>query len=303
MGKFLTEFPLVTKHPIEFKEGVEKVDWNTAYEALTIDKSVGIATDFTPGTAEGLQAIERFIEKSLKNFSSLRNNPNIENAASNLSPYMNFGQLSAQRVVLRVKKSGKTDIGVFVEEAVVRRELADNFCYYQPNYDNIDGCYGWAKITLEAHKADKRAYVYTIKQLEEGKTHDVLWNAAQMQVVTRGKMHGFLRMYWAKKILEWTKSPEDALEAAFYLNDHYQLDGCDPNGVVGCMWSICGTHDNAWAERPVFGKIRYMNYEGCRRKFDVDKFVLKYAQKGSMDKFVTKSEKAKSEKAKSSKAK
>ncbi|XP_073215205.1 deoxyribodipyrimidine photo-lyase-like isoform X3 [Lepidochelys kempii] len=138
------------------------------------------------------------------------------------------------------------------------------------------GAYDWAKTTLKLHAQDKRSHLYELKQLEEGKTHDPLWNAAQLQMVHEGKMHGFLRMYWAKKILEWTRSPEEALKFAIYLNDRYELDGRDPNGYVGCMWSICGIHDQGWAERAVFGKIRYMNYAGCKRKFDVGQFERRY---------------------------
>lgn len=115
--------------------------------------------------------------------------------------------------------------------------------------------------------------------MESSKTHDDLWNSAQIQLRQEGKMHGFLRMYWAKKILEWTNSPEEALEIAIYLNDRYSLDGRDPNGYVGCMWSIGGIHDQAWKERAVFGKIRYMNYKGCQRKFDVKAFVAQYGGK------------------------
>jgi len=121
--------------------------------------------------------------------------------------------------------------------------------------------------------------LYDRERLERGKTHDKLWNAAQIQLVTEGKMHGFLRMYWAKKILEWTSSPEVALEDAIYLNDKYSLDGRDPNGFVGCMWSIAGIHDQGWKEREVFGKIRYMNYAGCQRKFNVNQFESKYKSK------------------------
>jgi len=161
----------------------------------------------------------------------------------------------------------------YLEELVVRRELSDNFCYYNDLYDSVKGAASWAQETLQAHADDKREYVYTKTALEEGKTHDSLWNAAQKELTVLGKMHGFMRMYWAKKILEWTASPEEALEIAIYLNDKYSLDGRDPNGYVGCMWSICGIHDQGWKEREVFGKIRYMNYNGCKRKFDVDAYV------------------------------
>jgi deoxyribodipyrimidine photo-lyase len=206
-----------------------------------------------------------------------RNDPNGA-AASDLSPFLHFGQLSAQRMALTIKsrKGGSSgDRLAFIEEAVVRRELSDNLCFYNPSYDSLQGAAVWARESLELHNADPRAYVYTQEQLEQAKTHDDLWNASQIQMVKEGKMHGFLRMYWAKKILEWTADASTALDTANYLNDRYELDGRDPNGYVGCAWSIMGIHDMGWKERDIFGKIRFMNYAGCQRKFDVFEFVSK----------------------------
>ena len=176
----------------------------------------------------------------------------------------------------KLKSKYTKSVEAFLEESIVRRELADNFCYYNENYDKLEGAYDWARKTLEDHAKDKREYLYTEEQLGKGETHDPLWNAAQVQLVKEGKMHGFLRMYWAKKILEWTKSPQDALRISIYLNDRFNYDGRDPNGYTGSMWSIAGIHDQGWRERPIFGKIRYMNYEGCKRKFDVVAFENKY---------------------------
>ncbi|XP_016392846.1 deoxyribodipyrimidine photo-lyase-like [Sinocyclocheilus rhinocerous] len=175
--------------------------------------------------------LESFIDQRLCLFATHRNNPNCD-ALSHLSPWIHAGQLSAQRVVKQVKreKNASESVLSFTEELVVRRELADNFCFYNHNYDNISGAYDWAKKTLQDHAKDCRQYLYTKEQLENAKTHDQLWNAAQRQLVLEGKMHGFLRMYWAKKILEWTASPEEALSIAIYLNDRLSLDGCDPNG-------------------------------------------------------------------------
>jgi len=184
----------------------------------------------------------------------------------------------ALMVKVHKKKYGAA-VDTFLEEAVVRRELADNYCFYQPNYDSLEGAAGWAVESLQLHASDKRDHVYSLQQLEEARTHEDLWNAAQRQLYITGKMHGFMRMYWAKKILEWSPSPEDALAWAIYLNDKYSLDGRDPNGYVGCAWSVMGVHDMGWKERPVFGKIRYMNYAGCKRKFDVQKYVGKWGDK------------------------
>ncbi len=196
---------------------------------------------------------------------------------SRLSPYLHFGQLSAQRVALEVQ-AFDADIPAqeaFLEQLVVRRELSDNFCFHEPAYDRCEGFPAWALKTLEAHRRDPRPYLYALDEFEEARTHDPLWNAAQSQMVASGRMHGYLRMYWAKKILEWTESPEKAMRVAVYLNDRYQLDGRDPNGYAGIAWCIGGVHDRAWGERPVFGKVRYMSAGGARRKFDVAAYLEK----------------------------
>ncbi|KAG2681407.1 hypothetical protein I3843_11G142700 [Carya illinoinensis] len=217
-----------------------------------------------------------FLTKRLKGYSADRNNPLKPRGLSCLSPYLHFGQISAQRCALearRIRKDSPQAVDTFLEELIVRRELADNFCFYQHHYDSLKGAWEWARKTLMDHAPDKREHIYTREQLEKAQTADPLWNASQLEMVYHGKMHGFMRMYWAKKILEWTTSPEEALEISIYLNDKYEIDGRDPNGYVGCMWSICGVHDQGWKERPVFGKIRYMNYAGCKRKFDVDGYI------------------------------
>jgi deoxyribodipyrimidine photo-lyase len=163
----------------------------------------------------------------------------------------------------------------FLEELIIRRELSDNFCFYNPHYDSFEGFPDWAKRTLNEHRKDRRPYLYSLEQFETAQTHDDLWNAAQMEMVKKGKMHGYMRMYWAKKILEWTPSPETAMEYAVYLNDRYELDGRDPNGYAGVAWSIGGVHDRAWSQRNVFGKIRYMSYNGCKSKFNINAYVEK----------------------------
>ncbi|KAJ8270418.1 hypothetical protein GJAV_G00114350 [Gymnothorax javanicus] len=282
LPEFLTQLPLVDKHPHCASRPAKPVDWKQILSSLEVDRSVGEVEWAQPGTVAGTAMLESFINERLRIYDTLRNNPNSE-ALSQLSPWIHFGHLSAQRVVLEVQRCGKNkalSVPVFVEEMVVRRELADNFCFYNKKYDQVEGAHDWARKTLKDHAGDPRPYVYTQEELEKAKTHDHLWNAAQQyQMVTEGKMHGFLRMYWAKKILEWTSSPEEALSIAIYLNDRYELDGRDPNGYVGCMWSICGIHDQGWKERPIFGKVRYMNYAGCTRKFDVPKFERQYRPK------------------------
>nr|XP_040026518.1 CPD photolyase isoform X1 [Gasterosteus aculeatus aculeatus] len=281
LPEFLTEFPLVEKHSYAATTTAKPVDWDKTLASLQVDRAVGDTEWAQPGTKGGLAMLESFIDVRLKLFDTKRNDPNAA-ALSQLSPWIRFGHLSAQRVATQVQSSGKSaghSVASFIEELVVRRELTDNFCFYNKKYDSIQGAYEWAQKTLKDHAKDERPYLYARERLEKAETHDKLWNGAQYQMVTEGKMHGFLRMYWAKKILEWTSSPEEALSIALYLNDRYSLDGQDPNGFVGCMWSICGIHDQGWKEREVFGKIRYMNYKGCLRKFDVAAFERKYRPK------------------------
>ncbi|KAJ8670911.1 hypothetical protein QAD02_002170, partial [Eretmocerus hayati] len=281
LGEFLTEFPPVIKHPYDSDKKCESNSWDTALDGVMVDKSVNEISWAVPGYRGGIQELETFIEERLPHYNEKRNNP-VFDALSKLSPWFHFGMISAQRCILEVRKyrsKYKESVDAFMEEAIVRRELSDNFCFYNEHYDSLRGAYDWARETLNQHRKDEREYIYTLEELEKSLTHDDLWNAAQLQLTTEGKMHGFLRMYWAKKILEWTTTPEDALKWSIYLNDKYSMDGRDPSGYVGCMWSICGVHDQGWKERPVFGKIRYMNYKGCEKKFDVRAFVRKYGAK------------------------
>jgi deoxyribodipyrimidine photo-lyase len=259
--------------------GCKPVDWKAVWASLDVDTSVKEVTWCLPGYREGMKTFESFVSERLKLFAEKRNDPNV-NASSNLSPYIHYGHISVQHIVKEIKrrKLGGASVDSFVEEVVVRKELSDNFCFYNQNYDSLTCCSQWAQDSLALHTADKREWVYTRSQLEEAKTHDDLWNAAQIQLRLEGKMHGFLRMYWAKKILEWTDTPERALKDAIYLNDRFSLDGRDPNGFVGVLWSIGGIHDMGWTERPIFGKIRFMNYAGCKRKFNIPQFVAKYAK-------------------------
>ena len=274
LPEFLKDFPLAQKHPFPWPKKVKKTNWDEAEISLKIDRSVPEIDWLLPGEKAAAATLDCFLTKKLSAYASRRNDPT-EDGVSNLSPYLHFGQISAQRVALQLKKKkvNKESKDGFLEELIVRRELSDNFCFYNPDYDRFAGFPEWAQKTLNEHRGDKREYLYSLEQFEEGKTHDDLWNAAQMEMVHRGKMHGYLRMYWAKKILEWTGSPEEALEVAILLNDKYELDGRDTNGYVGIAWSVGGVHDRAWKERPIFGKIRYMSYGGCKAKFDVNSYI------------------------------
>jgi len=281
LKEFLTEIPALEKHPYQpDRKADDPTDWDKAWSHLKVDESVRPITWAKPGTINGYRMLYEFITQRLKRFDEDRNIPT-RNGLSCLSPYYHFGQLSVQRAILclidkSVKATASKSVDAYIEESVVRRELSDNYCFYQPDYDNYEGAWDWAKKTIEEHRRDKREHIYTQEQLQFAKTHDKLWNATQIQLLTEGKMHGYMRMYWAKKILEWTPSVEEAIRIGIFLNDKYEMDGRDPNGYVGIMWSMVGVHDRAWTERPVFGKIRYMNYNGCARKFDVDRYSKIY---------------------------
>jgi len=274
LPEYLEDFPSLKKHPYHWKEKISIIDWRKSLNTLDVDLTIQEVEWIKPGEKAAYQTMQKFIKNRLALYDKQRNDP-ARDGQSDLSPYLHFGQISPQRVALEVFKisADKKSRDAFLEELIVRRELSDNFCFYNANYDNFEGFPSWAKKTLNEHRNDMRIYIYTPEQFKNALTHDELWNAAQMEMVKKGKMHGYMRMYWAKKILEWTESPEEAMEIAVYLNDRYELDGRDPNGYAGIAWSIGGVHDRAWNSRPVFGKIRYMSYNGCKSKFDINKYI------------------------------
>jgi len=243
-------------------------------DILNIDKSVSLSP-FVGGYTQARKYLEEFIERKLHKYKDFRSHPELD-YQSNLSPYLHFGQISPIEVVLEVlSKYGKDEnVDSFFNELIVWRELARNFCYYNPNYNHYEGIPDWAKETLEEHKKDRREYIYTLEELENAKTHDEYWNAAQLELLKTGKMHNYMRMYWCKKIIEWTDDPKQAFDIACYLNDKYELDGRDPNGYAGISWCF-GTHDRPWKERKIFGKVRYMSASGLEAKFDIKKYVEK----------------------------
>ena len=254
---------------------------------LQVDRDVAPVDWIHGGTSAALQRLEEFLARKIDHFHELRNDPSVD-YLSHLSPYLHFGHISVLYIVLQVlamRRNGKPSTGAgpdgegsaaFIEELVVRRELAMNFAYYNPDYDSYNCLPEWAHKTLAAHEVDRRDYLYSLEQLESAKTHDPYWNAAQQEMTRRGKMHGYMRMYWGKKILEWSAHPQEAFERALYLNNKYSLDGRDPNGFAGVAWCF-GKHDRAWPERPVFGKTRYMNSNGLKRKFDIETYTRKYS--------------------------
>ncbi len=278
LPEFLEPFPDPPAFPAANLAGFPSVDWAALRRSLAADPAVPAVAHVSPGPAAGRAVLAAFLADRLPAYADRRNDPNA-GATSGLSPYLHFGQLAPQRAALdALAAKGRAPAGAeaFLEELIVRRELADNHCLYAPACDTFAALPDWAKKTLAAHAGDPRPYTYGVRDFEAAATHSRLWNAAQRQLLREGRIHGYLRMYWAKKILEWSAAPEEALATALYLNDRHALDGNDPNGVVGVLWSVGGLHDRPWATRPVFGQIRYMNERGCRRKFDVDAYVARH---------------------------
>lgn len=253
--------------------------------------------DWKTGETAAQAQLETFLTERLTNFALYRNDPN-HNACTDLSPYLHFGMISAATIITRTLHHTKLDletvlaydrttpiqptthrsqlelhaVATLLEELIVRKELADNFCYFNSNYDSLAGAPNWAKQTLAKHQSDHRLATYTLDELTHAKTADPAWNAAQTQLVKTGKLHGYLRMYWAKQLLLWTPDAETAIQTAISLNDHYSLDGGDPNGYVGVLWSLAGLHDRPWQERPIFGTIRTMTATGLARKFNLEAY-------------------------------
>ncbi len=246
-----------------------------AVDGLKVDESAGRVTGFRGGPDHARRALRRFVADRLDGYATGRNHPELE-ATSQLSPYLHFGHIGPREVARAVRESPapRADRDAFLEEFIVRRELATNFVRFNPRYDSLEGCEPWALRTLAAHAGDPRRPRYTLPQLEQAETHDPLWNAAEIQMVETGWMHGYVRMYWAKKILEWTSDPAEAFAAAVLLNDRYELDGRDPNGYTGIAWGIGGKHDRAWGpERAIYGTIRYMSFASTSRKFDCKRYI------------------------------
>jgi len=281
--KLVTKF-LVLNEPSVLKKtqinpnfsSFESNDVDQAVEKLNIDKSVKKVKTFHGGTASAKGHLKMFIDTKLDKYADQRNDPT-KDLLSQMSPYLHFGQISPIFVALKVLESNNPSMDAYLEQLIIRRELAFNFVFYNKKYDSFEGLPKWAKKSLNQHKNDPREYIYSLNELENAKTHDIYWNAAQKEMLIRGKMHGYMRMYWGKKIIEWTKDPQTAYAHLLYLNNKYELDGRDPNGFTGVAWCF-GKHDRPWKERLIFGKIRYMNAKGLQRKFNIDKYVKQIAQ-------------------------
>ena len=249
-----------------------------------LDRSVQPVDSFRGGTTEALKLLRQFLSRKLTVYPEHHGKPELD-GTSRLSPYLHFGHIGPHTVALAVENSdapraAKDD---FLDQLITWRELSINFVHFNPLYDSIESSPDWAHRTLASHAHDKRLITYSRKQLEHAETHDDLWNAAQRQMLHAGWMHNYMRMYWAKKILEWSPSPATAYQTAVYLNDKYFLDGRDPNGYAGIAWAIAGKFDRPWFERPIFGTIRYMSEGAARKKFDADKYITQMANRESVN--------------------
>ena len=242
------------------------------------DRSVGPVDAWPGGHHAAVARLKHFCTKLLPMYERERNHPETDGTSA-LSPYLHFGHIGPLTIALAVDAAAKKHLDLksardsYFNELIAWRELSVNFVRYQPEYDNPGCADNWARQTIAKHDREQRAVLYTRAQLETGKTHDELWNAAQLQMVHHGWMHNYLRMYWGKKIVEWTPDAATAMKHAIYLNDRYFIDGRDPNGYSGVAWAVLGKFDRAWGERAVFGKRRFMSYESTRKKFDSAKYI------------------------------
>ena len=244
-----------------------------------LDRSVPPVEQWRGGTHAALKRLKLFTSNLLPNYDTHRNKPELDGSSA-LSPYLHYGHLGPQTIALAVRAAAAADPGLqaakdsYFNELIVWRELAINFVKFSPDtYDTADAAENWARISIAEHARDEREHVYKLAQLERAETYDELWNAAQIQMVETGWMHNVMRMYWAKKILEWTPDVATAVQYAIHLNDKYELDGRDPNGYSGIAWSMLGKFDRPWFDRPIFGKIRYMSGESTGRKFNSKLYI------------------------------
>ncbi|MBN2581556.1 MAG: deoxyribodipyrimidine photolyase [Planctomycetes bacterium] len=249
------------------------------------------------GQRAARRRLKAFVAKRLARYHQDRNHPDLD-ATSGLSPYLHFGHISSHEVVAAVLNSegwspdrlGRTAAGsrtgwwgvgesaeAFLDQVVTWREVGYNMAWQREDYDRYESLPAWAAKTLDDHARDRREHIYALREFEQAGTHDTLWNAAQRQLVREGRLHNYLRMLWGKKILEWTRSPQEALEVMVELNNKYALDGCDPNSYSGLFW-VLGRYDRAWGpERPVFGKVRFMSSANTRRKVRLAKYLERYS--------------------------
>ena len=260
-------------------DGLDLSDVEKILDGMNLDRSVEpLSHLFRGGTHEAKRILRDFIEYRFGTYVGHRNQPQTDEVF-HMSKYLHYGHVSPVYVALEIRRggNGRENIDSYIDELVVRRELSMNFCHYAPDYDSFSCLPGWAKETLNEHAGDEREYVYTRDQLEGAETHDEYWNSAMKEMLHTGYMHNYMRMYWGKKILEWSLTPKEAYETTLYLNNKYFVDGRDPNSYANVAW-IFGQHDRGWKEREVFGKVRYMSENGLKRKAKPDEYVKKVEQ-------------------------
>jgi deoxyribodipyrimidine photo-lyase len=238
-----------------------------------IDHDVKPSEQYKGGTKAGRRRLKKFVDEILADYDKGRNKPD-RDGSSRLSSYLHFGFLSPLEIALAVKdsKAPQESKDAYLEELIVRRELSFNFTRHNEKYDSLESLPNWVHKTMREHDSDEREYIYTLEELENGKTHDELWNAAQREMVATGEMHNYVRMLWGKNVIAWTKSYEEAFAILEHLNNKYCLDGRDPNSYAGILWCF-GKHDRPWMERPVFGMIRYMTSGSTGKKFDSKEYI------------------------------
>lgn len=244
---------------------------------FSIDRSVTPVSQFYKGgTAQARTTFGRFLDQLLSRYDVQRNQPQTD-FTSLMSPYLHYGMISPVYLAVTLLEHGNPkdeNVESYLEEMIVRRGLSQNFTHFEPRYDSYQCLPGWAQKTLQEHAGDERPNLYNRDQLEAAETHDPYWNAAQVEMVETGYMHNYMRMYWGKKILEWSTSPEHGFNDTLYLNNKYLLDGRDPASFGNVAW-IYGLHDRAWQERSIYGKIRTMTAGGLERKNDPRAYVKK----------------------------
>lgn len=256
--------------------------------ACEIDHSVKPSVSYQGGRLAAERHLKHFLEKNLRRYARDRNEPSAH-ATSDMSPYLHYGQISALEIALAAgayAEAHKLVATEFLEELIVRRELAFNYARFAEHPDSLALLPGWAQTTMAKHAGDAREPRYTREQFEQAHTHDPIWNATQKEMLLRGKIHGYYRMYWGKKIIEWSASYQEAFDTMVYLHDRYALDGRDPNTYTNILWCF-GLHDRPWVERPIFGMIRFMSYDGMRRKTDSGAYLkeIEYLERTGKDPF------------------